>query len=728
MVMQSINDVKLKHERDHARHQERRALTNEWLARAEAQRAESNALTARLNLYAADIYTAAKFVESGQVAPALALLKQHEPAAGDPDSRGYEWYWLRGLCEGDSAQILRAHGREIHTLAFSADGRRMASGDHGEIVIWDTAWSVKSKFPSQNDRSVWEAKGQQGLALMQRDPGKMLELLTGRTALETEITPSRPDMAHATRALAFAPDGRTLLSAGTSEYVKFWDLKPGRLRNWYPIEGADAVFLPDGRVVAFADKSARGRKVAIVDATTGKATAPLTEDCTGLALSPNGLWLATVASNRQVIVWRASNLQEVARFRTPDPVPGRVAISSDGQRVAAAIYDREHMRIYDVSRGGRQTDCGKLDSQVLSLAFSSDGKQIALGMRDSTVRVHDVVSGLPQRRLSGHLGEVFAIAWNADGKLISAGQDGTIRVWSELSARMPAGISQRFHDPISSSSGEALAAVGDNSRIVIWDGRSTDAKELSERPGFQPLVFLPAESALLVGQRVNQEQSRIDLWRLRDGQVLRSTTLPASGRIRASPQGDRAIVLNRDEAVVFEIASGRELARFSEGLSQFLLDHAVFDGERFICRVFPYGVGIWSVSTGKRVARIRSSEDAAPHTMAATADGSLIITGDDDYRIRIWDGVNGRLLRTLTGHGGSIRELALSPDGRTLASVGDDLLVKLWSVPTGREFLTMARSLDIGRVLFMPDGRGLLATHPWRGAHIWREGDRVGRE
>lgn len=729
IVMQSINDVNLKRERDHARHQERRALTNEWLARVEAQRAESNALTARLNLYAADIYTAAKFVENGQVAPALALLKQHEPAPGDPDSRGFEWYWLRGLCEGDSAQILRTHARGVHTLAFSADERRMASGDHAEIVIWDsTDWSIKSRFPSKNDRSVWEAKSQQGLALMQRDPGKMLELLTGRTALETEITPSRPDMAHATRALAFAPDGKTLLSAGTKEYVKFWDLKPGRLRNWYSIEGADAAFLPDGRVVAFGGKTTRGRKVEIVDAETGKATATLAEDCTALALSPNGEWLVTLVSNREVIVWRATNLKEVSRFRTPDGVPGRMAISRDGQRVAAAIFDREHPRIYDVRRNGRQTDCGKLDSQVLSLVFSPDGTQIAFGMRDSTVRVHDVSSGLPQRRLSGHLGEVFAVAWSADGRLISAGQDGTIRVWNQSSTRVPAGITQRFHSAIASPSGDQLAGVGDGGRVVVWDGKSRESRELNVQSSFQPLTFSSEGSALWVGQRVNEEQSKIELWRLEDGKTIRTITLPESGRIQASPKGDRVVICNRDEAVVFDVASGRELARFSEGLSQFLLDDAVFDGERFICRVFPYGAGVWSVSTGQRVARIRSPDETAPHSMTATADGALVITGDDDYRIRIWDGGTGRLLRTLTGHGGSVRELALSADGRTLASVSEDMLVKLWSVPTGRELLTMARSLDIGSLLFTPDGRGLLATHPWRGAHIWREGDRPGRQ
>jgi len=152
------------------------------------------------------------------------------------------------------------------------------------------------------------------------------------------------------------------------------------------------------------------------------------------------------------------------------------------------------------------------------------------------------------------------------------------------------------------------------------------------------------------------------------------------------------------------------------------LDGAIFDGERFIARVFPYGAAVWDVSTGQRTATMRLPEGVEPHSLAATADGALVITGDNDHRIRVWDGSTGRLLHTLAGHGGALRELAISPDGRTLASVGQDLLVKLWSLPTGRELMTMARSVDVGAIGFTPDGFGLVTAHPWRSANVWRAG------
>jgi len=102
-----------------------------------------------------------------------------------------------------------------------------------------------------------------------------------------------------------------------------------------------------------------------------------------------------------------------------------------------------------------------------------------------------------------------------------------------------------------------------------------------------------------------------------------------------------------------------------------------------------------------------------------TQDGALVLTGDTDHRIRVWDARDGRLLRTLAGHGGTVKLLAVSPDGRTLASYAQDLQVKLWSLPTGRELMTMPGRIDRCRLLFTPDGLGLAVANAWMGAAVW---------
>jgi serine/threonine protein kinase/WD40 repeat protein len=726
LTLQLVNEAQLTHERDLARHQERRATTNELRALAEARRAESNALTARLNLYAADIHSAARFIETGQVGPALALLKNHEPAPGQADVRGFEWHWLRGRAAGDPATVLRGHPRAVQTLAFSADGRHLASGDHRSVFLWDTAnWQSTASFPNPNDPAVWEAKGEQGLALIQREPKKALELLTGRTGLEGEIAPSRPDVAHASWALAFSPDGHTLLTAGKEEYLKFWDVKMGRLRNWHASKKADGVFLPDGRVAALGEGGPAGRTIEIVDTATGRSVQTLSVNCASLAASANGRWLAILSGRQDVAVWDASNLTEVARFRTTAPVHGRLAISADGRRVAAAASDGELVRIHDAALAWRQSAADRLGSQVRSLAFSPDGNQLAIGMRDSTVRLHDATGGAvgstELRRYTGHHAEVSAVAWGPGGELVSASEDGTVRVWNLAQAPREERMLRRFTGFVVSPDEALFAGVAEGNRIVLWDGRTREPRALNEREGFKPLGFRPEESALLVSQRLNETQASIELWRLADGATLRTMTLDGGRHMLASPRGDRLILWSKGEAVVYDVANGAELARFIEGRQGFQADSAaVFDGERFIVRTFPVGVTVWEVAAGRRVAVLRMPDGTHSDAIAATPDGALAVTGDNDSFIRVWNARDGRLLHKLAGHSGGLKALTVSPDGRTLASFGDDLVLKLWSLPTGRELMTMSRSIGISRLRFLPDGRAILWADPRRGAHVWR--------
>src|SRR6185503_1123933 len=157
-------------------------------------------------------------------------------------------------------------------------------------------------------------------------------------------------------------------------------------------------------------------------------------NCAAFAVSANGRWLALLRQREDVRIWDTSNVVEVARFRTTAPVYGRLAISPDGRRVAAAAYDGEHVRVHDAALGWQQSAADRLGSQVRALAFSGDGTQLAVGMRDSTVRLHDAAGGrmgsAQLRRFAGHHAEVSAVAWGPAGELISASEDGTVRVWN----------------------------------------------------------------------------------------------------------------------------------------------------------------------------------------------------------------------------------------------------------------------------------------------------------
>src|SRR4029077_15945213 len=121
---------------------------------------------------------------------------------------------------------------------------------------------------------------------------------------------------------------------------------------------------------------------------------------------------------------------------------------------AGGIYDREQVRIYYVSEGGRQVGTEALGSQVLALAFSPDDTRLALGMRDSTVRLQDGFTGAALRRFAGHRSEVLAVAWGPAGELLSAAQDATIRLWDMTPAPSAPFLPRRFVNVVASTDGD----------------------------------------------------------------------------------------------------------------------------------------------------------------------------------------------------------------------------------------------------------------------------------
>jgi len=124
--------------------------------------------------------------------------------------------------------------------------------------------------------------------------------------------------------------------------------------------------------------------------------------------------------------------------------------------------------LWDVSSGKRRTGF-KVSSPVTSLAFSPDGKTLAVSSRDRVIRLWDPATGKEGKELAGHLSFVNSIAFSPDGKkLVSGGNDATARLWDATSGKE---IS-RFHNSprvscvAFSPDGQALALAHRAIRIV----------------------------------------------------------------------------------------------------------------------------------------------------------------------------------------------------------------------------------------------------------------------
>ena len=201
-------------------------------------------------------------------------------------------------------------------------------------------------------------------------------------------------------ALAFSPDGSTILAGGYHELTR-WDATTGKLAGRLP--------LPVQRVQAIAVGADRGR-VAVVGGTPGVSGELLLIDKPDAA--------AADRSSAPRTLEKTADLMLSVRF------------SPDGKTLAAGGSDGG-LRVYDLTKGKLLWKAEPHADWVTDLAFSPDGGLLVTASRDKSCRVFEVKTGLAEASYNDHPEPVFAVAFAADGKTVfSGGRDRKLHMWS----------------------------------------------------------------------------------------------------------------------------------------------------------------------------------------------------------------------------------------------------------------------------------------------------------
>lgn len=549
------------------------------------------------------------------------------------------------LWDVQRGEAVRTIGAGINTerrVCFSPDGKKLASAGHPHLTrleLWDASTGA-------NLRS-WGA--------------------------EAPVA-----------ALAFVPDGKTLITVHGDKIVRFWEVATGKeLRRvsvvpnvakavGSPNDSLSAVFgmrmalSPNGSLLAvFGTKvyspTKRDKCVHVIDVANGKEVRQLilpqkldaSNGLGALAFSPDGKALFAGGTDDHLFVWNPATGEELHRYPDGFPRLGALAIAPDGNTLAAAV-DNKTIRLFDLKKNQFLFPTAGHLSEVSQVGLASNGKLAATNAREKAICVWDPANGHEIRRLEGTTLEIAA----DDRTLISQDTNKSVRFWdlaSDKELRKLAVGDKPFWGHALSPDGKTLAVMGLDDTIRLHHAVTGKLHSSWKTDGgWVGMAFSSDSNDLIAWSRTHVAH----VWDPKTGQERRRFPLnpPIKFPLQATPQGHtlafayqaqvsadgRWIAYANRGLVILDVADGQVVLRV-DGLADGVGALAFSPDRRTLAwaDLMTPTIHLLELATGKERHRF-TSEGGRVLALAFAADGNKLISGKQDTTALVWD-LTGKL-------------------------------------------------------------------------------------
>jgi serine/threonine protein kinase len=276
---------------------------------------------------------------------------------------------------------------------------------------------------------------------------------------------------------------------------------------------------------------------------------------------------------------------------------------------------------------------------VWSVAFSPDGRTLAMGTEEGSVKLWDVESKSLRLSVHAHQRPVWTIAFFGDGKFATGSSDMTVKIWSADGEehRQIKGVGL-IRALALSQDGKRLVSGGRDGAVRIWD--------------------------VATGTQHGKTNGH-------DGEVT-AVAISADGRLIASGSSDKT-------AKIWDAATGRELGTLAHRGTVYTVAFSP-DGKTLASGGWDKIIRLSDVATASQRSILRGHAQDV-RSLAFSPDGRTLASGSEDWTVKLWDLATEKERQTLHGQKSAIYCLAFSPDGEIIATGGRDGTARLWDGP-----------------------------------------------
>ena len=737
------------------------------VATAAMTRAEAGERAARERAYAADIYATFQALAADNLALARRLLNEHRPqritdSSGSPtqsslrqaqglaatpnspagpepverqlstDLRGFEWRVLWERSRGEEAYTFTNLTRPADCLLFAPDGRTLISGSDDGIYLWDIVERRPLGLfpgpdpgePREHTLTVEEMR-----PLLDVSPAVVEYLKVKPGILDYLDAFGHTHRTRGVTSLALTPDGNHLL-VGSVDFVRSWNLATRTFEFAIPESHAtvavpaagDLFVVGNDQPLSPADdrQSAHPQSALEYSFTQRRLVASLPDYGWEVAVSPDSQVVAAASRTKGLVLWHPATGETETISKGPW-YNAHLAFSPNGKTLFAASGSTgPKLRLWDVASKRIRAYLGGERVQVEAVAWSPDGRHVAVGGRNQTIHLwwappaetdevtfKDAPTYSPEIVLHGHEATVTALAFSPDGRWLASGADDrSIRLWAVRDA-----IAATDKDsPILKGT---IHEIGLDSVTGCIFGRAGRTLALwSPNPGppsLHPLAgtenhiaagFLAQGAGLLtVELAMNGAPTAFEIRRLPDGAVqTRREMLPAPGEIQS-----KAIS-----------GAGRSHLAVAPNGQWFAIPQS-FDKQTY--------VHVYSVATGGFITRLKTPLRHSFHDVRVSSDGRWLIVTEHtrgENTIAVFDTSNWQLFRAMhfRSTGEDVNGAAIDPTSRLIATGGGgENSIRIWELQTGR-LLGQCNGTSAHTPVWSPDGRTLV-THDRGSLKFW---------